>query len=216
MSLHKQTCDDDCDDRPVIIDDTTEATNLTTRRVLVSGEITDSVAARVNGHLQFYAQTKDPVYMYISSAGGSMIAGYSIIDQMVLAPFPIYTIVRGQANSMAAIIAAYGQKNERYITPNASMMIHSITVFPSQPEPVGTSKLTTDFFEQDYKAKVKNLSRRVDVSYKKLLELMNSTHWMNAKAAIKLGFVDRIWTPKHEAEVDTIWRKIRAQKKTNN
>jgi ATP-dependent protease ClpP protease subunit len=117
---------------------------------------------------------------------------------------------------MAAIIAAYGHKNERYITPNSSMMIHSITVCPSHPESVGTSKLTTDFFNQDYIAKVKNLSRRVGPSYKKLLELMESTHWMNAKAAIKIGFVDKIWTPRHESEVDTIWRKIRAQKKANN
>jgi len=96
-----------------MLDNNVEQHLIRTRRLIIVGEITDYLAAYINSNLQFFSYSQDPVYLYISSPGGDMSAGYAIIDQMELSPFPVYTIVRGQANSMAAIIAAHGAKGNR-------------------------------------------------------------------------------------------------------
>lgn len=178
-----------------------EEDSILKRKILLIGDVDDGMAAYVTNLLQLFAAAKHPAYMYICSGGGDLPAGYSIIDQMILSPFPVVTIVRGQAVSMGAIIAAYGTKGHRYITPNSYMMIHPMSIV-SGIEPVHSFKKSADYMSNDYLTKVKDLSRRTKLRYRKLLGLIQDVHWMNPKEAIKIGLVDDIWTPKHEAIVN--------------
>lgn len=199
-------CDKEKDDSPeleldLILDNNVEQHLIRTRRLVIVGEISDYLAVYINSYLQFFSYSEDPVYLYISSPGGDMSAGYAIIDQIELSPFPVYTVVRGQANSMAAIIAAYGEKGHRYITKNSSMMMHSISVV-AQSESIEPHKSAVDYHDRTYKKKVKNLAKRTLVDYKTLLSLMAETYWMDAKDAIKIGIVDKIFLPKYESYIN--------------
>jgi len=176
------------------------------RHITLIGEINESLALYVNTSLQFYSDTKDPVYMYICSQGGDVICGYSIIDQMELSPFPIYTIIRGQASSMAAIIAAYGTKGLRYITKNSMVMVHPFYLSMG-PETISHQNVGLDYMKGDYIEKIKSLSKRTKIGYKKLYKLMEINHWMTPKQAIGIGIIDNMWTKRLE---------IYANKGTNN
>lgn len=174
-----------------------------TRRILLVGEIDELMATSINTQLQYFATTKKPVYIYISSPGGNLTDGYAIIDQMELSPFPIYTIVRGQAHSMAAIIAAYGTKGCRYITPHSSMMLHSVMLELSS-DSIERQQEAFLFAQDSYKKLVKELASHARLDIKRLDELLTQTRWMSAKQTIQLGIIDKIWTPQMECKVNQL------------
>ena len=62
--------------------------------------------------------------MYISSPGGSVMAGLAILDTMQLIQAPVHTYAMGMVASMAAVLFTCGEPGHRYIMPNAEVMIH--------------------------------------------------------------------------------------------
>lgn len=194
----------DCDQ--VILDETScalrvdEAVDdflIRKRKILLVGEIDEISSTHVCGYLQMFSQSKDPIYLYINSTGGCLASGYAIIDQMLASPGKVYTIVRGQAYSMGALIAAFGSKGCRFITANSSMMLHSVVMQIPQ-DSIERNKQAFAFIEEDYTNKLKDLAKRVHIKTKQLEMLMKQTCWMNAQSAIDFGLVDSIWTPQME------------------
>jgi len=204
--FHKQIkamSEDECEyeNEQVNVTELAEEILVRTRRLLLTGEITESVSAHICSYLQVFSLVDKPIYMYINSPGGCLSSGYAIIDQMLATPCPIVTIVRGQANSMGAMIAAYGTKNKRFITKNSSMMLHSVIL----QHPIDSIERHAEmlrYVEADYKQKVTDLSRRTKLSVSKLKELMSKTKWMTPQEAIDVGIVDGIWTPKMEKDIN--------------
>lgn len=197
------------------LDQTTQEYLISCRRIFLNGDIHSNLANTINAYLQYYAvvDKRKPVYMYISSSGGDVIAGYSIIDQMELSPFPIYTIVRGCAYSMAAVIAAFGSKKCRFITNNSSMMIHE-SIFMPDIDTLELQKRKVEFLSEEDDQKMKCLSSRLNVRYNKLIDMSKKNYWMNAKEAIKIGFVDGIWSKEMEQYVNDT--RDFAEEKTNH
>ena len=71
--------------------------------------------------------SESPVIMWINSPGGSIIDGLAIIDTMVGLTMPVYTVITGEACSMAGIISVCGDR--KFITPNAVWMAHDAKGF---------------------------------------------------------------------------------------
>jgi len=173
---------------------------LEKRKLFLTGEITEEISDFICMNLQFFAQSDKPVYLYICSPGGELFGGYAIIDQMELSPFPIYTIVRGQAASMGAIIAAHGTIGHRYITDRSSMMIHPISIIQNGEEKIEEHKNRIIFYEEFYKKIIKRLAKRINISYNELSSAIAGTTWMDSDGAIDLKLIDHIWTKKLEAK----------------
>jgi len=193
---------DERDTRPleITIPEDIEDDLLQTRRILLVGEINDAVAVYVNTCLRVFAirDPNAPVYIYINSFGGDISAGYSIIDQMDLSPFDVYTVVQGQANSMAAIIALYGDDGCRFITKNSTMMFHSPILFSGSPEHMGTHKSSTDFHYKMFMKHSKDIASRLGMSHDDFLKILDKTWWIDAEEATRMGIVDGIWDFDHE------------------
>lgn len=183
------------------LDEIVEELLIRTRRLMVVGEVNEIMSTHICSYLQLFSLKPDPVFMYINSPGGCLSSGYAIIDQMAACKCPIYTIVRGQGYSMAAMIAAFGAKGHRYSTPNSSMMLHSVMV-QNGPDSIERHGQMTQYIEDDYKRKVSDLARRMKLNAKQLRELMQQTSWMSPKQAIKIGLIDGIWTPRMEQAVN--------------
>ena len=186
---------------PIQLDELVEEFLVRTRRLLVVGEINETSATHICSYLQLFSLREEPVYMYLNSPGGCLASGYAIIDQMQACGCPIYTIVRGQAFSMAAIIAAFGTKGCRYATPNSSMMLHSVIV-QSGPDSIERHSQMSKYITEDYKHKVAVLAKRMSVTNKQLIQLLDATKWMVPKQAMKIGLIDGIWTPKMEQSLN--------------
>jgi len=199
---NENCCERSCDPE-IYIDQNDQL--LSNRKLLISGEINDQIADYINTSLQVLASSDEPVYIYINSPGGEVSAGYSIIDQMELSPFDVVTIVRGQAGSMGAIIAIYGDK--RYITRNSTVMIHSM-IIENISSDINSCEKIIKHLKKTYDRQINDICKRIKISKSKLLKLLKDTHWMEAEEAIKIGLTHGIWTKEME--------KISNDKKKDN
>lgn len=178
------------------LNDNFEEMLIKTRRILLTGEITDQKSDYVCQRLQAYAFSKLPVYIYINSAGGELGAGYSIVDAMELSPFPIFTIARGIAASMAATILAYGTKGCRFATRNSTMFLHQINVVLPENE-ILAQKIAVEHLLKYSEDKMKDLVSKLKINRKKFDILLNKTAWLMPDEAIRVAwsmeFGIRIW-----------------------
>lgn len=208
MKLLRRSCDPQPGDQPGTIlgtDVIIEELLLQTRRIPLVGEIDEVSSTVICSYLQLFALENKPIYMYINSPGGCLLSGYAIIDQMLATPCKIYTIVRGHAYSMGAIIAAFGTKGCRFITPNSSMMIHSLIV-QNPPGPIEEQEGLMKHIREDYDRFLVIFSKKLKVSVAKLGMMMKENTWLDTKGAMKLGIVDGIWTPKMERAINEVVR----------
>jgi len=96
------------------------------RVVMVTEPIDDHMMGIIVSQLLYLEaeDSEEPIHMYISSPGGSVMAGLAILDTMQLISAPVYTYGMGLVASMAAVLFTCGEKGHRYILPNAEVMIH--------------------------------------------------------------------------------------------
>lgn len=69
--------------------------------------------------------TPKPLYLHITSYGGSLFACFRGIDAIKRSQIPIHTVVDGYAASAATLMSVVGKK--RYITPSSYMLIHQLS-----------------------------------------------------------------------------------------
>ncbi len=65
--------------------------------------------------------------LYINSTGGDLYSAFALIDIINTSTHPIRTIAVGAAMSSAFLIFASGDKGERYVGKNTSLMCHQFT-----------------------------------------------------------------------------------------
>jgi len=196
--------DDDNELEPIVHPSVDNSFLIGTRRIFLVGEINEIVSTRIINLLQYFAtHDKDlPVYLYISSEGGSLDAGYAIVDFIKLSPFIVHTIITGYAHSMAAMLAAYGTPGYRHMTKSSVAMLHNPWMALS-PDNVNQQAVMTDFAKKDCDAKITDLARVMKKSPKELQDLLTKNLWMNSKTAIKHGLVDSVWTIEDEQKILT-------------
>jgi len=96
------------------------------RIVMITEPIDDHMMGVIVSQL-LYLEAEDssePIHMYISSPGGSVMAGLAILDTMQLISAPVHTYGLGMVASMAAVLFTCGEPGHRYVLPNAEVMIH--------------------------------------------------------------------------------------------
>lgn len=203
----KSYCDEELENgnempTSISFDEQVEDFLIKTRRLLLVGMIDEVVAAYICSYLQTFSSMndKEPIYLYINSPGGCLSSGYAIIDQMSACRCPVYTIIRGLAHSMGAIIAIFGQEKHRYLTPNSSIMLHSPIVHNS-PDSIERHAEMITHFKEDHLKKVADMAKRSKLTVKQLTDLMERTKWMEPEQAIKFGLIDAIWTPNMEQKI---------------
>lgn len=167
---------------------------LKDRIVVMNGEVTDQMAASITAQLLFLSaeDPKKDITLYITSPGGSVVAGMAIYDTIQYIPNDVVTVCMGYAASMGAFILSGGAKGKRMILPNAEVMIH---------QPLGGAKgQATDIriaAEHILKTKEKLTSiiaKNCGRTYEECLSDMERDNWMDSETALNYGLVDKIIT----------------------
>jgi ATP-dependent Clp endopeptidase proteolytic subunit ClpP len=130
-----------------------------------------------------------PIYIHISSFGGSIYAAFNAIDIIKSCKVPIYTIIDGATASAGTLISVMGQK--RYIRPNAYMLIHQLS-----SSCWGKMSEIEDEFKnlQHLMEKIKNFYKdNTKIPKKELNDLLKHDLWLDSDKCIKYGLVDEIW-----------------------
>lgn len=165
---------------------------LKDRVIFVGGEIDDHMANAIVAQLLFL-QSQDPakeISMYINSPGGSVTAGFAILDTMRMVKCPVATYCVGQAASMGAILLASGEKGRRYALPHARIMIH-------QPWGGAQGKASDIEITAREILRLKDMLNQIlaDASGKTVDGVANDTdrdHFMSADEATAWGIVDKV------------------------
>jgi ATP-dependent Clp protease protease subunit len=128
----------------------------------------------------------------VNSPGGSLCDGFAIIDAMRASNLPVRTVGIGQIASCGLLIFMAGQKGNRLLTKNTSILSHQWTwgAWGKEHELISTTyeyNLTTDRIVAHYKS-------CTGMSEKTIKEklLPESDVWLSAAEAKKYGICDQI------------------------
>src|ERR1700692_1443261 len=99
---------------------------LKERIIFISGPVEDVMSTLVVAQLLFLEadNPKKAIAMDINSPGGVVTSGLAIYDTMQFVRPAVSTLCVGQAASMGSLLLAAGQKDLRFATPNARVMVH--------------------------------------------------------------------------------------------
>jgi ATP-dependent Clp protease, protease subunit len=139
-----------------------------------------------------YLNNKEAIFLEINSPGGYVTYGLSIIDTISSIEAPVYTIISGEACSMAAMISIVGKK--RYITINGFWMQHSTSDLLQGN--VQNIKDQAGFLLKLERHMTDILKKNTKLNQRQLTQIRNGQLWLFAEDALKYGVVDKILYPK--------------------
>jgi ATP-dependent Clp protease protease subunit len=166
------------------------------RIIFVSEVITNDLASSFSGLLMHYDHVNqgEEIQVYINTDGGDSSALSHILDIMNMVISPISTICIGKAYSAGAFILAAGTKGKRFITKNASVMIHGVQCeFPTNRyTDQRNSQIYYDFLKSADKLVFKQLAEHTGKTYEQICEDCKKDTYFDAAAAKNYGLVDEI------------------------
>ena len=176
---------------------------LKERIVFVTGPIEDHMASLMVAQLLFL-ESENPnkeIAMYINSPGGSVSAGLAIYDTMQYISSPVATACIGMAASMGSLLLAAGEKDMRFILPNARVMVH-------QPSG-GFRGQAADIML--HAQEILAMKRRLNEIYVKhtgqsldqVEEALERDNFMTAEKAKEFGIVDNVITDRTSLGAET-------------
>ena len=167
---------------------------LKDRIILLNGPVTDDSAGSIIAQLLFLSNDdpKTDIQFYINSPGGSVSAGFGIVDTMKHLRCDVATTCIGMAASMGACLLAAGTKGKRACLPNSQVMLHQPLiggVLQGQATDLGIEakhmlrlrdrlyKLMGDYTGKDYDTIKRDFDRN---------------KWLFAEEAVAYGCADKV------------------------
>src|SRR5687768_18207795 len=167
---------------------------LKDRIIILGGPVTDDSANAIIAQMLFLSNDdpKSDIQFYINSPGGSVSAGFGIIDTMRYLRCDVATTCIGMAASMGACLLASGTKGKRYCLPNSQVMLHQPLIGGVLQGPA-----------TDLGIEAKHMLRLRDRLYKMLGDAtgksMETIHrdfdrnkWLFAEEAVEYGCADKV------------------------
>ena len=164
------------------------------RIIFLGQEIDDEICNQIIA-VMLFSDSEDsskPLYLYINSPGGSVIAGLALYDTMQHIASPVITCNIGMAASMASFILGAGERGKRIALPNSRVMIH---------QPMGGSEGQAEDIrveaEQILKIKgtlVTMYSQMTGNPREKIIKDLDRDNYMSAQEALSYGLIDKIVT----------------------
>lgn len=163
------------------------------RIIFLGSEIDDEVANIITAQLLWLEQQSDAdINMYINSPGGSIYAGYALLDTMNIVKPEICTVSMGMVASMATVIASSGTKGKRHILPHARFLVHQ----PMSGISAGTQCSDIQIHAREIEILKKELTQILcdnsGLDYETMERLCDRDTILTAKEAVEHGFMDRI------------------------
>lgn len=133
-------------------------------------------------------EERKPILLYLTSNGGSVDAGFELIDVIKSSKTPVYTINLGFQYSMGFLIGLAGHK--RFATPNAKFLMHDGSNFVWDS---GAKVQDRMEFQKKVEERIKNyVLQNSSVSSEEYDSKFRVEWYMFADEAKEKGFVDYI------------------------
>lgn len=133
-------------------------------------------------------EERKPILLYLTSNGGSVDAGFELIDVIKSSKTPVYTINLGYQYSMGFLIGLAGHK--RFATPNAKFLMHDGSSFVWDS---GAKVQDRMEFQKKVEERIKSyVMQNSNVSSEEYDSKFRVEWYMFADEAKEKGFVDYI------------------------
>ncbi len=129
-----------------------------------------------------------PIYLHISSFGGSVFDAFTAIDIIKSSTVDIHTIIDGATASASTLMSIVGKK--RYIRPSSFMLIHQLS-----SGSWGKMNELEDDYANNKKLinKIKNIYKEyTKIPKKELSEILKHDLWWDSEICIKYGLCDEL------------------------
>jgi ATP-dependent Clp protease protease subunit len=164
---------------------------LKARTIIISGEITQRLAASVMGQLlAMSADSSDPITIYVNSQGGHVEAGDTIHDVIRFIKPKVRMVGTGWVASAGALIYVAAPREQRYCLPNTRFLLH---------QPAGGAGGTASDIEIEAKEILRMrdrlnriFARETGQPLERIEEDTHRNFWLDATAAVRYGLVGRI------------------------
>jgi ATP-dependent Clp protease, protease subunit len=164
---------------------------LRARTIIISGEITQKLAASVSGQLlALAAESESDITVFINSQGGHVEAGDTIHDLMRFVRPRIRVIGTGWVASAGALIYVAVPREQRFCLPNTRFLLH---------QPSGGSGGTASDIDIEAREILRMrdrlnriFSRETGQPLERIEEDTHRNFWLSAEAALRYGLVGRI------------------------
>jgi ATP-dependent Clp protease protease subunit len=164
---------------------------LKARTIIISGEITQRLAASVMGQLlAMSADSSDPITIYVNSQGGHVEAGDTIHDVIRFIKPNVRMVGTGWVASAGALIYVAAPREQRYCLPNTRFLLH---------QPAGGAGGTASDIEIEAKEILRMrdrlnriFARETGQPLERIEEDTHRNFWLDAAAAVRYGLVGRI------------------------
>lgn len=165
-------------------DDITNETVFALNKELRTADTKQKIVSLTHG------TTPSPIYLHLTTDGGSIHAAFSVVDCINSLSVPVYTVVDGFVASAGTLISLAGAK--KFIRPNAYMLIHELRSgvwgkMSSIEEEVENLKKVMEHIYDFYISNTK-------MSKKQLEKILNKDVIWNATECISKGVADEIYT----------------------
>jgi ATP-dependent protease ClpP protease subunit len=198
-------------------DDDDEDTELNMPNIIINKQISNSIYSNIN-HIYFNSDIDSnsafnlnkelrtmeiklktmsvslnikqmPIYLHLTTNGGSIHSALSIIDCMNSISVPIYTVIDGYVASAGTLISVSGAK--RFIGKNAYILIHEL-----RSGVWGKMTYLEEEFSNFMKVQEHLTNIYIDktsITKKKLVKMLKKDIEWNAEDAINFGIADEYY-----------------------
>jgi ATP-dependent Clp protease, protease subunit len=179
------------DNLPLASSDAITERLLRARTVIISGEITQQVAASIASQfLALAAESDGDITVFINSQGGHVEAGDTIHDLVRFIQPRVRMIGTGWVASAGALIYVAVPRAQRYCLPNTRFLLH---------QPAGGAGGSASDIEIEAR-EILQMRDRINRIFaretgQQLERIEEDTHrnfWLTADAAVRYGLVGRI------------------------
>jgi len=161
--------------------------------IILENEINDDLATAIKTQL-LYLDSKEEckeIDIYISSGGGSVLAGNGIIDVIQHINTPVNTVCTGMIASMGTQIFA-SATGARRIMPRSRIMIHSVASSAAgKIQNLRIEMEETEYLQEQLMNDLADFTKG-KTSYEEICKLTERDNWLSAQEAIEIGIGDEI------------------------
>ena len=145
---------------------------------------------KISKHKMIETVRPKPIYIQITSYGGSLFHCFKAIDAISRSKIEVHTIVEGYAASCGSLLAVIGAK--RYMGKYASVLMHQLS-----SGAIGKYKEIEDEFVNCKMLMEQIISiyeRHTTMSREQIVEQLDHDSWWNYDTCLANGLIDGEWT----------------------
>jgi ATP-dependent Clp protease protease subunit len=173
------------------------------RMLFITGVVDQRMADVTQAQLLFLesVDSNRDITMQISSGGGSVLSGLSIVDVMNYIKPDVATVNLGLAASMGSILISSGCKGKRSSLIFSRVMLHHVSSGSSGT--VDNQRVSIMESEKYNYLLFKILADNSGKTFEEVHDVCMVDKWMNSKEALEFGLIDEIIGVDKSKTIDT-------------